>query len=127
MYLFREFQILPLFLIVLLWGTGGWLMTIRWFDLEPHERGLIGFGMGMMIANWMGNFLARFLPMPVVFWVAGLLTLAVGLLAAWPLNRALFVAQPKVQWSRWLLFIALAFIFTRSEEHTSELQSRLNF
>jgi hypothetical protein len=33
MYLFSELQILPLLLVLLLWGTGGWLMTLRWFDL----------------------------------------------------------------------------------------------
>ena len=39
MYLFSELQIIPLLFLFLLWGTGGWLMTLRWFDLEPHERG----------------------------------------------------------------------------------------
>ena len=42
MYLFSELEILPLLFIFLLWGAGGWLMTLRWFDLETHERGLIG-------------------------------------------------------------------------------------
>ena len=112
MYLFSEFQILPLFLLFLLWGVGGWLMTIRWFDLETHERGLIGFGLGMMVANWIGNFVARFLPMSIAFWVAALLTLTVGILAAWPLNRELLPDKLKVQWSHWLFFVALVFLLT---------------
>jgi predicted permease len=41
MYLFDEFQSIPWFLLILLWGFGGWLITLRWFDLEPHERGFI--------------------------------------------------------------------------------------
>src|SRR6266496_3793534 len=112
MYLFSEFHILPLFLLFLLWGVGGWLMTLCWFDLETHERGLIGFGIGMVIANWMGNFLARILPMSIAFWCAALLTLVLGILSVWPLNRELLIGQPKVQWSKWLLFIVAVFIFT---------------
>ncbi len=112
MYLFGELQIIPLLLLFLLWGVGGWLMTIRWFDLEPGECGLIGFGIGMVIANWMGNFLARILPMSIAFWCAALLTLVLGILSVWPLNRELLIGQPKVQWSKWLLFIVAVFIFT---------------
>ncbi len=112
MYLFSELRILPLVLLFLLWGVGGWLITLRWFDLEPHERGLIGFGIGLVIANWIGNLVARFLPMSVAFWVAALLTLALGLFAAWPLNRELFRERSKIPRSTWLSFVILAFILT---------------
>jgi len=112
MYLFSELQIVPLSVLFLLWGAGGWLMTARWFELEPHERGLIGFRLGLAISNWLGNFLARFLPMSMAFWAAALLTLALGLWAAWPLNRQLFPERPKIQWPLWLLFISAAFVFT---------------
>ena len=47
MYLFSELQLLPLFLLCLLWGIAGWLMALRWFDLETHERGFIGLGVGL--------------------------------------------------------------------------------
>lgn len=112
MYLFSELQVIPLLFLFLLWGFSGWLMTIRWFDLESHERGLIGFGLGLVIANWLGNFLARFLPMSIAFWGAGLLTLALGIFAAWPLNREVFAARPRMQWSIGLLFIGAAFVLT---------------
>ncbi|MGZ9223571.1 MAG: hypothetical protein ACXW4Q_15810 [Anaerolineales bacterium] len=127
MYLFSELQILPLLLLFLLWGIGGWLMTIRWFDIEPHERGLIGFGLGMVIANWIGNLLARFLPMSIAFWCAALLTLALGLFSAWPLNRELFPDRPKIQWSTWLLFILAAFVFTLINRGLGMLDEYQNF
>jgi hypothetical protein len=112
MYLFSELQIIPLLFLFLLWGAGGWLMTLRWFDLEPHERGFLGFGLGLVVANWIGNFTARFLPMTVAFWVSALLTLALGLISAWPWNRNLFPQRLQVDWSKWLAFIAAAIVFT---------------
>src|SRR6266545_2771781 len=98
MYLLSELQIVPLLLLFLLWGVGGWLLTLRWFDLEPHEHGLIGFGIGLVTANWLGNFLARFLPMSIAFLCGALLTLSLGLFAAWPLNPKLFLERLKIPW-----------------------------
>ncbi len=112
MYLLSELQILPLLLLFLLWGVGGWLMTLRWFDLEPHERGLIGFGIGLVLSNWLANLLALFLPMSVVFWVSGTLTLALGIVSAWPLDRELFRGQFKGQGVTWLLFAGTALLLT---------------
>jgi len=112
MYLFGELQIVPLMALFILWGLGGWLLTLRWFDLETHERGFIGFGLGLIVANWMANFLARFLPMQYVFWVAGLLTLALGVISALPLDREFILEHLKANWSKWLLFIAMVLLFT---------------
>lgn len=112
MYLLSELQIIPLLFLFLLWGLGGWLMTLRWFDLEPHERGFIGFGLGLVIANWIGNFVARLLPMSIAFWVAALLTLGLGLLSAWPLNREWFFPSARLQWGKWLLFVGAVLVFT---------------
>lgn len=127
MYLFSELQVIPLLLLFLLWGVGGWLMTLRWFDLETHERGLIGFGLGLIIANWLGNFLVRFTPMPVAFWLAALLTLGIGLVAAWPLKSELFTERHKIQWSTWALFIIAAFIFTLIRRGLGMLDESQNF
>ena len=112
MYLLTELQIVPLLVLFLLWGLAGWLMTLRWFDLEPHERGFIGFGLGLVIANWLGNFVARFLPMSIAFWAAALLTLGLGLISAWPLSREYFFPYAKLQWGKWLLFAGAVVVFT---------------
>ncbi|HEX5809344.1 MAG TPA: hypothetical protein VFY25_11805, partial [Anaerolineales bacterium] len=127
MYLFNELQVIPLVLLFLLWGLGGWLMTIRWFELEAHERGLIGLGLGLVISNWLGNFTARFLPMNVAFWAAGLMTLALGLLAALPLDRELLRRRMNVQWSTWLVFAALVFLFTLIRRGLGMLDESQNF
>jgi hypothetical protein len=112
MYLFSELQILPLLFLFLLWGAGGWLMTLRWFDLEPHERGFVGLGIGLVVANWLGNFTARVLPMSVAFWASAFLTLALGVVSAWPLQRDLLPQRLQAGWSRWLAFIGAVLIFT---------------
>ena len=112
MYLFTEVQIIPLLFLFLLWGLGGWLMTLRWFDLESHERGFLGFGLGLVVANWLGNFTARLLPMSIAFWAAALLTLGLGLLAAWPLHRDLFPQIRQLKWSAWLSFGLAVILFT---------------
>lgn len=112
MYLLGELQIIPLILLFLLWGVGGWLMTLRWFDLEPHERGFIGFGLGLVVANWLGNFTARIIPMEYAFWVAALLTLALGVFTTLPLNRKFISEHLRLDWLKWLFFIATVLLFT---------------
>lgn len=127
MYLLNELQILPLILLCLLWGVGGWLLTLRWFDLEPRERGLVGFGTGLVIANWLGNFLARLLPLELAFWASALLTLALGIFAAWPLNRDLFPGLRNLQWSKWLLLAAMVLVFTLIGRGLGMLDESQNF
>ena len=112
MYLFSELQIIPLFLFLFLLGVGGWLLTLRWFDLEAHERSFIGFGLGLVIANWLGNFLARILPLSIAFWSAALLTLGWGILSALPLKRELFPTLRTIQWGKWLFVIIAVLVFT---------------
>lgn len=112
MYLFSELQVIPLLFLFLLWGIGGWLMTLRWFDLEPHERAFVGFGIGLVVANWLGNFTARILPMSIAFWAAALLTLILGLVSAWPLQRDMFRRRFPSGWFNWLLFAAGVIVLT---------------
>ena len=87
-------------------------MTLRWFDLEPHERGMVGFGLGLVVANALGTFTARVLPMSIAFWAAALLTLALGLISAWPLHRDQWPQWRNIRWSTWLAFAVTVIIFT---------------
>ena len=112
MYLFSELQFIPLLVLFFVWGLGGWLLTLRWFELETHERALIGLGLGLILANWSGNFLARFLPLPLAFWVSAFLVLGLGIYAARPLDRMVFPGEPKTYWHIWLAVVPTVLIFT---------------
>ena len=112
MYLLNELDVLPLLLLLLLCGVGGWLMTLRWFDLEPHERSFVGFGIGLIFANWLANLLVRVVPISIVFWVSAAITLVLGVISAWPFDRTLLRVPSKSQWLGWMLFIGAALLFT---------------
>lgn len=127
MYLLSELHLIPLILIFLLWGVSGWLMTLRWFELETHERGLVGFGLGMIIASWIGNLLVRVLPISIAFWVAAVLALVLGIYAVWPLHRDLFMGRWKIRWSFWLAFLLAVFVFTLIERGLGMLDESQNF
>src|SRR5688572_22518082 len=111
MYLFSELNFFSLILLLALWALGGWLIVARIFDLEPHERGLIGLGVGLTIATLLANILARFLPTTAAFWLAAALTPGLGAVLAWPLKRELFPKEA-FQPAQWALFGLAVFFFT---------------
>lgn len=122
MYLFSEISPLPFLLILSLWALGGWLLTARLFKVAPHERGLLGLGLGIILANWAANWLARILPPLAAFWLSALILLALGLTAAWFLtpkaNRTprliladLFPSE-SLQLRQWILFGIVFLLFT---------------
>lgn len=109
MYLLSELSPLPLLLLLALWMAGGWLLLSR-FAIFPHERGLLGLGVGLTLAALLANLTARFLPTTIAFWLAGILTLLIGILAARPLKLSITRDQfPVTQWSA---FALLAFFLT---------------
>jgi len=109
MYLFSEFSILPLLLLLALWGLGGYLIVSR-FELPAHERGLIGLGVGLTLAALLANLIGRFLPTTIAFWLAGILTLAIGIALAWPLKLPITNYQLPV--SQWFSFLLITFFLT---------------
>ena len=85
MYLFSELSLLPLIILLALWAFGGWLILAR-FEIPAHERGLLGLGLGLTLSALLANLTARFLPTSLAFWLAGILTLLIGVVLAWPLT-----------------------------------------
>jgi hypothetical protein len=93
MEIFNNGSTILLGIAFLLWILGGWLITIRSFNLPRNEQTLVGFAIGLTLGNWIANLLAQFLPLPHAFWLAALLVLVAGVVAAWPLKfRELYTA-----------------------------------
>lgn len=122
MYLFSELSPFPFAVILLLWAFGGWLLTARLFKIAPHERGLVGLGLGVILANWIANWLARLMPPLAAFWLSALLLLGLGLSLAWflqPKERrspqeiiAELFPPESLQLRQWLVFGLVFFMFT---------------
>jgi hypothetical protein len=70
-----------------MWTIGGWLLVRRAFNLRRNEFMLAGFGLGMVLQNWLANLLGHFLQAPLSFWLAAGVVLAAGVLFWLPLNR----------------------------------------
>ena len=111
MYLFSELNVFPLILLLVLWIVGGWLIISRIFDLLPTERALIGLAVGLTVSTLLANVLARFMPAAIAFWLAAVLTLAIGVALAWPLGRELFPREA-FRPAHWLGFILAVFVLT---------------
>jgi len=110
-YLLREFNVIYLLIVLFLWGVAGWLICARIFNLDGRERGLVSFGVGLIVNNWIANLCAQFIPMPYALWVATLLTLGLGIALAWPLNKELR-EKFSPNWGQWIVLAALTLLFT---------------
>jgi hypothetical protein len=111
MYLYHEVEWLPLLALLALWAAGGWLVAARLFDLEPGERSVVGFGLGLTLSTWLANLLVHVLPPTIATWGAATVTLAAGALLAYPMRRELrsmFVPT----WGQWALLLGLSLLFT---------------
>lgn len=86
-------------------------MLIRTFDIPERERGLLGFGVGLVVSNWLVNFFARLMPFSSACWLAAGLTLAGGIALAWPLEKG-YIGKWIQNWRQWLLVAVLTFLFT---------------
>ncbi len=111
MYLFSDLSIFPLLVFFALWGIGGWLMLSRHFEVSPDERGLVGFGLGLVVSNFLVNFTARWMPLATASWLSALLTVALGVLMARPLGKD-SLKELNFRWKQWLWFALATWLFT---------------
>lgn len=111
MYLFTELNFLIVLPLLALWTLGGWLLLARTFNLAPAERSLAGLAVGLTVATLLSNLLARFLPTSLAFWLATVLTVVLGLAAAWPLKHEDFPREA-FQPGHWLIFAFSVVVFT---------------
>jgi hypothetical protein len=119
MYLLTEFSILPLFLLLALWAVGGFLIVSR-CDLPANERGLVGLGVGLTLAALLANLTGRFLPTTSAFWLAGALTLIIGLALASPaltgaargLPASARITRDQFPIAQWVSFLIVTFFLT---------------
>jgi len=74
-------------LSMLLVLAGGWLIATHVFALEPGERVLVGFAVGLVCYLWLINWIGRVL---LPFWAflgAALIVLLFGILSAYPFRK----------------------------------------
>ncbi|MCC6146923.1 MAG: hypothetical protein IT308_05085 [Anaerolineaceae bacterium] len=81
------YKAFPLILWIGIWTTGGWLLVRRSFNLRRNEFMLAGFGLGLVLQNWLANLIGHFLPAPLSFWLAALAVLLAGVLFWLPFSR----------------------------------------
>ena len=94
----------------LIW-MGGWLLCTHVFHLRRRERLFAGVASGMLLFMLFSNLLAYAIHLPGVYWVAGLLVLGLGAVAAWRSNQhPRLPFRDLLQWSQLLAFGGL-FIF----------------
>ena len=106
----RDF--LPMLAWIGLWAGGGWLIAARIFSLKRQEQTIIGIGLGLVLSNWIANFLARIVPLAYAFWLSALIVLVLGLALAWPLFRGKVVNKISISLPQLLLLGVLTIVFT---------------
>ncbi len=98
MYLLRSFNLVDVLLTVLLtlgWAAGGWLLVTHAFRVRPSERLITGFATGWLLYVTLAAGLANLVHIPAAFWLAGVLVLGLGVLAA------AFGKGQKIPWGDW--------------------------
>lgn len=69
-----------LILWTLVWTVGGTLLVQALFRLPRRETCLIGLGIGLTLTNWLVNWLARIMNLPLAAWISALLVFLCGLI-----------------------------------------------
>lgn len=91
------------------WTVGGWLLAAGLFNLRRTERGMVGFGLGLIIEIWLANLLSHVVPVPLAFWLSGVLVLLAGVAAVLRAHpRPAIAIVP----AHWLSLALLTLLFT---------------
>jgi hypothetical protein len=104
---------LPVIAWVLLWGLGGIWIAQASFTLRRNELAIAGFGLGLVLENWLANLLAQVLPVPNAFWVAGGFVFLAGIVFKTSLRKGWLrqlVDIPMLP-LQWLLLLILSYVF----------------
>lgn len=106
--------VLLLALWILLWATGGFWLAGAAFRLAPHERLMVGIGIGWVIETLIANLLSHFLLLPLAAWLAATIILVAGAgLAVWREHGwPALVRGPVSLWQAGT-FVALTYFLTR--------------
>lgn len=86
MYLLTELNVFSLYLLILLWGIGGYLLIQKHFKIPNEEAPLISLGLGLVLNTWVSNWLGRLLPTTFAFWASAGLVILIGLIVSLPLQ-----------------------------------------
>jgi hypothetical protein len=97
-----------------MWVLGGWWIVRSAFNLYPREQALAGFGVGLVLQNWLANFAGQLLPVPLAFWVSAGLVFLIGLGFSMPFSRKklLEMVRIPIQPWQWLSLIGLTLLLT---------------
>lgn len=104
-------EITGLLVWVGLWTVGGWWLALSAFNLRRNELALVGFAVGLVVETLLANLLARLLPLPLAFWAAAGLTLALGFGFAIGSGWRSLLRIPILP-AHWLILVFLTYLFT---------------
>jgi hypothetical protein len=99
-------DILSFVLLGLVWWSGGWLIAVHAFRLEPREQVPVGLGIGVVGFLFLANILGHWLAPDLSFWLAGWLVLGFGLIAWRVSGESLVDRSGLCSWG-WLAALAV--------------------